>query len=54
MWSFSYNMLKVHEVYPCRVVLSVQLTIPKDAGSSIDQNALSVKLMAVDHQTSSE
>ncbi|XP_070190921.1 guanine nucleotide exchange protein SMCR8-like [Littorina saxatilis] len=30
------------------------LTIPKDAGSNIDQNALSVKLMAVDHQTSSE
>ncbi|KAK7500122.1 hypothetical protein BaRGS_00008669, partial [Batillaria attramentaria] len=30
------------------------LTIPKDAGESVDQNALSVKLMAVDHQTSSE
>ncbi|XP_076445697.1 guanine nucleotide exchange protein SMCR8-like [Babylonia areolata] len=30
------------------------LTIPKDAGSNVDKNALSVKLMAVDHQTSSE
>ncbi|PVD28952.1 hypothetical protein C0Q70_11548 [Pomacea canaliculata] len=30
------------------------LTIPKDGGESVDLNSLSVKIMAVDHQTNSE
>lgn len=32
----------------------MQLTIPKDGGESVDLNSLSVKIMAVDHQTNSE